>query len=271
MTHPRHQPVRWLVRLAVLASAFATLPSFAAAPVASCEPEAGAPSYSQCLLDFGSVRVTAGDIRNGQPVHEANESNSRSQVDLAQVSASTSGAAFSFQPQFSRTYGGSGYVEYIESGFDINNLNFQAAPGYALNAVTATITGTVRIFGPANVSLKGGLLDSSQQFAFAGETGEARTFDFSFTGTVPAELDQRWWPYTPLIQWQGLAVYGPGYPPIGPGYPSTPSVYSTVDINIAKVTFSASATAVPEPTQGLLVLGGLAVVGTLARRARRQA
>lgn len=263
MTHHRLQPVRGLVHAALLASAFAALPAFAAAPVASCHPYEDVP-YSGCVLDFGSVLVKAENIRNGQPVYEVDESMSRNQVDLGQVSVSPTGAAFSLEPQFRAAYGGSGYVEYIGGGFHISNLNFEAAPGYALNAVTATISGTVRIFGPANVTLKGGTLDSAQQFDFEGKTGQAQTFAFSFTGTVPPNLDQPVWQSDPLIFWQGLAPYGPGYP----GYPA---VYSTAEINIDKVTFTASATAVPEPTQGLLALGGLAVVGALARRARRQA
>lgn len=217
-----------------------------AAAAATCDG-----SSDPCTLDLGRVTVSfaqgAASYAAVAEVVGGGDGYAYASSDflgsLQQQHTATSDG-FSFVPVVYAAVGGSGINGYHEARgfFDFSGLRFEAKPGYRLDALTLTLTGTRSAVGDASATLGLPIGVTVGADGFAG-SGPLNPDD----PTLHAEFNL------------GAAYLA--------GDDGTALSYGTASSAFTSVRFDATVSAVPEPaTSGLLLLG----LGALAWRARRR-
>lgn len=172
-----------------------------------------------------------------------------------QVTSTAGNVGFAFSPDWTPFYT-AGYrpgFDYSYSGalLGLGGFSLTADPGYVLDLQQATVTvsGWVTLEDQATLSIGHG--DDVRALSGPGFRDGTRTFDFSFT--VAANDG-------PLLSWGGQLPYHQG--PNG-----TASTFSTIDLHIERIAYSAPLAAVPEAsTMSMALMGLMAMAWGLARR-----
>lgn len=179
-----------------------------------------------------------------------------------QVASTADTVGFSFVPELELPYS-AGYQPNFDYGYGgsldrLRGFTISGAPGYAvdLGQATVTVSGTVTLGDDASIGFWTGS-EVLRQLNGPGTRYGKTTYDFSFTVAAGGQ--------EPALGWGGNLPYAQG--PNG-----TASTFSTVEMVIDRISFSAPVAAVPEVSSvGMALMGVLAVAGTVARRRLVQA
>jgi hypothetical protein len=221
---------------------------------AVCAPTLS-PNVNSCSLDLGSVTFTAPNLAFGTgPAYFDGDTG---YINLAQtdIVSTPNGPGVTFNPAYSKLYGGSGQYESASGHLRFAGVETTAAPGYTLNSVTVRFEGVASISGPATIELWP-YMSTGQVVRFSGEGDHA--FDLSYTLDA-ASLGPSLFP---SLMWAGTVPYGQG--PNG-----TATVSSMLNLSFKKITITASVTPVPEASTWAMLSLGLLGVASRARTRRR--
>lgn len=199
-----------------------------------------APSSDPCTVDLGNATVTFGQ-GSGSYFADAmltmgSDGSYGANTDLFSTFAivhQSGGDGFSFAPQVYGAVGGSGMNGFHEvmGYFRFIDMTFAAKPGYQLDGVQMTVTGTQNFFGDASatVSVPVAAISNGSNFSFSGAIDASNAYlqaDFIINASY---------------------LEGPN---------GTALSYGTASASFDSATFIARVSAVPEPSHwAMLGLG----------------